>query len=411
MADFFQNGQVTTFHNLCDRPVGDLEKDLLAFRKERPMALVLPSLYSELHGPGMDRILDELTEVPYLDEIVIGLDRAGEDDYIHALTCFGRLPQRHRVLWQDGPRLRRIDAMLAEHDLAPEEPGKGRNVWYCFGYVLASARAKAVALHDCDITTYSRDLLARLIYPTANPHFGYKFCKGYYARVADGRLHGRVCRLLVSPLIRSLQKLCGPCDFLEYLDSFRYPLAGEFSLAADVLRDIRIPSDWGLEMGVISEIWGSDSLRRICQVEIADRYDHKHQELSAEDADRGLSKMSVDIARTLYRKLASRGHILGEAFFLSLKAAYYRTAIELIDNYQHDAMMNGLDYDRHAEEQAVEVFARNLVLAGRSFMEVPVDKPYMPSWERVISVIPDILDRLLQAVDADMREHGVMTEG
>ena len=88
--------------------------------------------------------------------------------------------------------------MLKEHDLAPEQPGKGRNVWYCFGYTLASGRAKAVALHDCDITTYKREMLARLIYPVANPHFGYKFCKGYYARVADNKLNGRVCRLLVN---------------------------------------------------------------------------------------------------------------------------------------------------------------------------------------------------------------------
>ena len=35
-----------------------------------------------------------------------------------------------------------------------------------------------------------------------------------------------------------------------------------------------------------------------------------------------------------------------------------------------------------------------------------MDKPFMPSWERVRSAIPDILDRLLVAVDEDMREFG-----
>ncbi len=406
MADFFQNGRITTFHNLCDRPLDGLESELRGFAKERPLGLVLPSLFSELEGPALSHIVQELKGVDYLNEIVIGLDRATEDQYRHALKYFGELPQRHRVLWNDGPRLRALDKMLQEHDLAPKEPGKGRNVWYCFGYTLASGRAKAVALHDCDITTYKREMLARLIYPLANPHFGYKFCKGYYARVANNKLNGRVCRLLVSPLIRSLQQVCGPSDFLQYLDSFRYPLAGEFSLDSEVLRDIRIPSDWGLEMGVISEIWRNYSRQRICQVDIADIYDHKHQDLSPEDASKGLSKMSVDIAKSLYRKLAIQGEVFGNSFFRTLKASYYRTALDLIESYHNDAAMNGLKYDRHAEEAAVEAFAQNIMIAGQTYMEMPMDKPFMPSWERVMSAIPDILPRLLQAVDEDMREFG-----
>ena len=93
------------------------------------------------------------------------------------------------------------------------------------GYVLATGKAESVALHDCDILTYDRGLLARLIYPVANPLFNYEFCKGYYARVADGKINGRVSRLLVTPLIRALQKVVGHNEYLEYMDSFRYPLA------------------------------------------------------------------------------------------------------------------------------------------------------------------------------------------
>jgi len=44
----------------------------------------------------------------------------------------------------------------------------------------------------------------------------------------------------------------GDHEYLEFMDSFRYPLAGEFSFRRDVLSDIRIPSDWGLEVGVLS---------------------------------------------------------------------------------------------------------------------------------------------------------------
>ena len=57
--------------------------------------------------------------------------------------------------------------------------------------VLASEQARMVVVHDCDIITYSRELLARLAYPVAHPSLGFDFCKGYYARVTD-QLNGVV---------------------------------------------------------------------------------------------------------------------------------------------------------------------------------------------------------------------------
>ena len=246
MGDFYQNGIITTLHNLSDRPVEQLESELLEFSTQRPMGLILPSLFSELEGQALPAILDELVNVPYLSEIVIGLDRADQQQYQQALGFFARLPQRHRVLWNEGPRLQALDKQLQDLDLAPKELGKGRNVWYCMGYTLASGVAESVALHDCDILTYDRSLLARLIYPVAHPRFNYEFCKGYYSRVADGKINGRVSRLLVTPLLRALMKTLGDMEYLDYMDSFRYPLAGELSFRRDVLNDILIASDGGL---------------------------------------------------------------------------------------------------------------------------------------------------------------------
>ena len=60
-------------------------------------------------------------------------------------------------------------------------------------------------------------------------------------------------RLLITPLLEALRKVCGENDYLRFLDSFRYPLAGEFAMRSHVVSDIRIPSDWGLEIGVLSE--------------------------------------------------------------------------------------------------------------------------------------------------------------
>jgi glucosyl-3-phosphoglycerate synthase len=404
MGDFYQNGIITTLHNLSRRTIGELEEELATFSRQRPMGLILPSLYSELEGEALPAIRGELVQVPYLSEVVIGLDRADQAQYRHALEFFGRLPQHHRVLWNDGPRLQALDQQLQAKDLAPREPGKGRNVWYCMGYVLASGRAESVALHDCDITTYDRSLLARLIYPVATPLFNYEFCKGYYARVSDGKINGRVSRLLVTPLLRALKKTLGEMEYLEYMDSFRYPLAGEFSFRRDVLTDIRIPSDWGLEIGVLSEMYRNYANNRLCQADIADVYDHKHQDLSADDDQGGLSKMSIDIAKALFRKLATRGVTFNSENFRSLKATYYRIALDFVETYHNDAVMNGLTLDIHNEEKAVELFAENIMKAGEAFLERPMERPFIPSWSRVVSAIPDVLEQLREAVEADHKE-------
>ncbi len=320
MSDFHQNGVITDFHNLTRRPVEALEQELSQFAKRRPMGLILPSLFSELEGPALSAIVDELVKVPYLNEIVIGLDRADREQFLYAREFFSRLPQHTRILWNDGPRLRELDAELESHDLGALEPGKGRNVWCCAGYVLASGRSSVVGLHDCDILTYDRSLLARLMYPVAHPRFNYSFCKGYYPRIAEGKLNGRVSRLMVTPLLRALKTVCGPLPYLDYLDSFRYPLSGEFAMRSDVLEGIRIPADWGLEIGVLSELQRNCSHRQLCQVDIADAYDHKHQPVSEDDANGGLNRMSLDIAKALYRKLATQGVSFSSEDFRTLKA-------------------------------------------------------------------------------------------
>ena len=405
MGDFHQNGIVTTLHNLTRRPVDEMEAELKAFSASRPMSLIMPSLYSELETEAMPKIVNELKNADYLAQIVIGLDAASESQYRHALKFFDQLPQDHRVLWNDGPRLRELDADLEKLGLAPRDLGKGRNVWYCMGYTLAANKSESVALHDCDIVTYDRELLARLIYPVANPNFNYEFCKGYYSRFARGKINGRVTRLFVTPLLRALKRVLGYRDYLDFMDSFRYPLAGEFSFRRDVLNDIRIPSDWGLEIGVLSEMHRNYAHNRICQVDITDAYDHKHQNISLENQNAGLSKMSIDIAKALIRKLATQGEVFNAETFRTIKATYFRIALDFVETYHNDAVINGLWHDIHQEEKAVEMFAENIMVAGQTFLENPMETPFIPTWSRVASAMPQVYERLLDAVEKDNQDY------
>ncbi len=401
MGDFYQNSNITTLHNFRNRPIEDIESELMRYSEKRPMGLIIPSLYSELERPALTKIVNTLKDISYLNEIVIGLDAANEDQFKKAKEFFSVLPQHHRVIWNDGPGMKELEYKLNEQNIHPGNPGKGKNVWFCFGYMIASGRSEAIALHDADIITYNRDLLARLLYPVAKPTFNYKYCKGYYFRADEEKINGRMVRLLVTPLIRTLKKFLGPLEYLDYLDGFRYILSGEFSMRADVLKTIRIPSDWGLEVGILAEVHRNNAISRICQVEIADRYDHKHQSESFDNPDKGLSKMSFDIARSICAKLASDGAVFSEGMFRSIKATYHRIALDMVEQYNSDAVMNGLKYDRHKEERLVDQLARNVYQAGISYLSNPNQTPLIPSWKRVISAIPDLLDEFVNVVEED----------
>ncbi|MDX2504738.1 MAG: glycosyl transferase [Gammaproteobacteria bacterium] len=405
MGDFFQNGTITTLHNLNPGHQNNLEQQVLSFSKNRSITLLLPSLYTELEGAALENIVQELKQVSYINHIVVGLDRADISQYRHAIKFFSRLPQKVTILWNDGSRLLAIDQRLKKEGLAPIELGKGRNVWYCLGYILACNDSDVIALHDCDIITYSKDMLTKLLYPLTHPTFNYEYCKGYYRRIADNKINGRVSRLLITPLIRALKKVLGPLDYLCFLDSFRYPLAGEMAFKTDAIYDLKIPSNWGLELGVLSEIHRNHAINRICQVDIADNYDHKHQDMSFEDHSAGLSKMSMDISKAFFRKLAANGEIFTPEIIRTIKASYYRIALDLIQMYADDAAMNGLTLDRHTEEQSIELFSRNIMQAGNEFFEKPMETPFMPSWNRVISAIPTILEEIKESVDEDSRNY------
>jgi len=400
MSDFYQTGVVSTLHRLGRMDINKIESELTWYAQERPIALVLPSLYSELQGDALKGILKELADVKYVKGIVVTLGPATADEFRLAKKFFSALPQETSIIWNSGPRLQKIYKAIESGGLPIGEAGKGRSAWMAYGYILSRQEFHVIALHDCDILTYTRDMLARLCYPVVNPNLDYDFCKGYYSRVSD-RLHGRATRLLVTPLLRSLQKIVGYHPLLVFFDSFRYALAGEFSMDIDMARINKIPGDWGLEVGVLAEVYRNTSLRRVCQVDIAGNYEHKHQILSPDDASKGLHKMCVDISKSIFRTLASEGIIFSSGLFRTLVATYVRTAQDMLKRYEDDAAINGLFFDRHEESLSVDTFTKAIKEASEIIMEDPLGVPLITSWDRVTSAIPDILMKIKKAVDED----------
>ena len=400
MADFYQSRVITTFHQLGPPNLEQLEEKLERLSEKRHMALVLPALFSEFEREALPNIVEQLKGATYLRDIVLVLGEADADQFDYSRSFLRELPQRVQVIWLGSPRIKEVLRMIEEQDLYIGEDGKGRAVWLAYGYILGRGETRIIAQHDCDILTYNRHLLARLVYPAMNRNLGFQFVKGYYTRVTD-RMYGRVTRLFVSPLIRSMIEVVGQQPFLNYLDDFRYALSGEAAMTSDLARLNRVPGGWGLEVGTLAEVYRNITPKRVCQVDLAVIYDHKHQPLSPDDPEKGLLKMCIDISRSIFHTLASEGVVFGEGLFRSLKVAYLRHAQDTIWKYAGDAVLNGLEFDRHEEGLAVETFARGLEMGGELFREDPTGSTRIPNWSRITDALPKIQQQLVDAVIQD----------
>lgn len=406
MPDFTQNGPITTIHDLGTIQPGDLESRLNHAAANYPIGLVLPITASDMRADPFHRIVNELAKTSFLDTIVVVLNRADSaEDYQQCAKLLEPLGDTAHLLWTDGPRGTSLLQELTDSGFNVEIPGKGRAVWTAFGYLLADPKLKAFVLHDCDIVDYDTDMLVRLCLPMADPSLDFDFCKAYYARCTD-RMHGRVVRLMMGPILKAMISVIGSDPFLVFLQSFRYPLAGEFAVTSTLGRSNRIPSDWGLEVGTLAEVFRNTSPKRCCQIDIARNYEHKHQPVSQDDSSRGLMKMTFDILTTIYRTLASRGIVLDNGHFISLRAAYLRAAQDAIRQYHADSVLNSLEYDRHAEEQIIEGFAQLVIEAGQEYHADPAGVAAMPTWTRVLTAKPEFPSHLREVVKADLEELG-----
>jgi glucosyl-3-phosphoglycerate synthase len=350
-----------------------------------------------MNRPALAQILHELGQIQYLDSLVVSLNRATLDDYARTVDYFRTYPGRLVIVWSESPAIQRFFEQLEEVGLVIGTPGKGRACWLAMGYLLAEERADYIAFQDADVANFKREMLARLILPALDPIVDFDFVKAYYARVSD-RLHGRVTRLFVAPLLAAFTRLIGQDPYIRYLSSFRYPLSGEFAVQRDLASRMRLPSDWGLEIVTLFEALRHRAPVRICQVETTECYDHKHQDLSATDPQRGLNRMARDVGTHLLRTLAAAGVILSAGLLESLLAAYQREAEDAVADSYAVAMINGLSYDRHGEEVNHQTFGVALRSAIDEFHKDPLGPPLVPNWARVWAGLSEAGPWLLSAV-------------
>lgn len=393
MADFHQPRFVPTVHAL-GRGCSSLLAARVRARAEmlgRSTTVVLPALAIELEGQALPRIVQQLARMAVPDRVILVLGHATPSQRAAADALLEPLGSRASLICLDDERLPGILSRLKREGLEVVPQGKGYACWVGICAALASEGSDVIALHDCDIETYDSALVPRLVAPLVLPEEPADFAKGYYPR-ATARLNGRVTRLLVAPLLRALESLALPTSLPAFLAEFRYPLAGEVAFSRDLLSELPLQAGWALEVGALAEIHRRQDRFSLCQVDIADEYEHRHRRIEPSNTqdDSDLSSMVEQILGSVLHALR-RERIRVDASVLRPAAMRFRQeARRLMAAYEADAVVNGLPYDRRTEARTVEAFSSIVDrVAAAGGCVAPVE---LPSWREVTRAAKDVVD-------------------
>jgi glucosyl-3-phosphoglycerate synthase len=363
---------------------------LNGLKKECPSGLIIPIKGSDIKSPGLPKMVEEINHCEYLTKVLIALSADDYKGYNEALRLSKSFKVPCEVAWCNKPEVLSVleDLKHKGIDVTPLS-GKGKDIWIAMG--IASLDLFAFAIHDADIVSYTKMLPTKMLYPIIEPELDFFFAKGYYARINQDnkKMYGRIHRLFINPILEVLQEKLHYSKFLTYLQSFSYPLAGEMSLYCDIATHLRVPSDWGLELGLLSEVYRNASYGRICQVDLG-TYDHRHKTID----ENSLLKTAEDSFITLLRTLTETENIdVSEPFLTSLQVAYRRLAQDKIRQYHADATCNRLNFDRHEEETNVDSLCSVILTGGRKYLENPV-RAQLPDWLRTMAAMPNLREKL-----------------
>jgi glucosyl-3-phosphoglycerate synthase len=365
MGDFAQSGLICTLQQLNETHLARIEAELPALTAARPVALILPCHEADFHGRAIHRLRDELRGAKWLSEIVVSMNGVNAMGATVVGAFFGALPQKVRVIWNDALPLATLHTQL----MGTPHFGKGLNVWAAIGLLSATSQPAVIMAQDCDVASFRRSSLARLCYACVHPELNFALAKMYYPRVTD-RLYGRVSRLFLAPLLQALIRVTGHQPLLDFLASFRYPLAGEMALRRGLAESLPWESGWGLEIAGLCETFRRVDPREVCQVDGGSDYDHKHQPAQA-----ALTAMCSAIAEALFAQLTAEGAVCDAAFRQALERAFRRESADARRRYAALARINALPFDSISEEKTAEAFAA--VIASAAARPSPV----LPAWE------------------------------
>lgn len=253
-------------------------KDLLSLKQKQKVtiSLALPALNEEQTVGKVIKLVkrDLMERVPLLDEIVL-IDSDSKD-------------QTREIAKKQGIPVHIHQQILSQYGA---RSGKGEALWKSL-YV---THGDIIVWIDTDIV----NIHPRFIYGLLGPLLlrpDIVFIKGYYRRpiTLNGKTEssggGRVTELTARPLLNL---------FYPELSGVIQPLSGEYGGRRSALEQMPFSSGYGVETGLLIDIFEKYGLNAIGQVDLQERV-HHNQQLE------GLSKMSFAIIQTVVRRLERR---------------------------------------------------------------------------------------------------------
>ncbi len=268
--------------------------ELVRMKEEQGLkiSLVIPVLNEEATiGKIVSVIRNELMErQPLVDELAV-IDSGSEDRSRELAALYG------------------AKVYIAE-EILPElgcSTGKGENLWKAL-YVL---EGDIIACMDGDIRNIHPKFVYGVIGPLiCNEKIGY--VKAFYERplVDSNRIAplegGRITQILIKPLLNM---------FFPELSSIIQPLSGEYAGRREMLENIPFSIGYGVEIGLLIDVFALYGLPIIAQVDLDCRI-HHNQDLEA------LERMSYGILQTFFERSKKFGKIKMD---INLSSQYWQT--------------------------------------------------------------------------------------
>lgn len=290
---------IRQFHHSDFYPV----EPVLERKRERgiTISLVLPALNeaSTIGSIISKSKRDLIDNAPFLDEIVVMNGRSTDET--------------SRIALDAGAVVFDVEK-ICEDERAPE--GKGASLWKS----LFVTKGDIVVCIDADITNFH----SRFIYGLAAPLIlepDISFVKAWYKRplVHNGRVAedsgGRVTEILVRPMLSA---------FYPELAMLFQPLAGEYAFRRGLIEGIPFSSGYGVEIGMILEIYKMMGISCFAQVDMGIRY-HRNRDI------KDLGKMAFGIVQTIFRCLQKENRLSLAEDLNTVMISPYREQLEKTD--------------------------------------------------------------------------------
>jgi len=242
----------------------------------RTISVVIPT-YNEAATIGriVDTARKELMETALVDEIVVIDSNSTDATVSNALAAGAKV-------FHTGEVSGAIEKKIS---------GKGAALWES----LFHTTGDIVVCIDADIINFSTKFIYGLIGPFLENN-DIIFAKAYYDRplkIGNNVLEnygGRVTEILVRPLLSA---------FTPELAKIFQPLSGEYAFLREPVESIPFSSGYGVEIGLIFDLYEKYGLDRFAQVDMGVRY-HRNRPVNE------LGKMSFGIMQTILRKLEKK---------------------------------------------------------------------------------------------------------